>query len=56
MGRSAVELAADERYLVAEVQTVASEEVQHIGGHAEARTTNLYDMRKRNVSRNIVGR
>jgi hypothetical protein len=30
--------------------------VQHLAGHADPRTTNLYDRRKRKISRNIVER
>jgi site-specific recombinase XerD len=37
-------------------QNVPREDVQHLAGHADPRTTNLYDRRKRKVSRNIVER
>jgi site-specific recombinase XerD len=37
-------------------QNVPREDVQHLAGHADARTTGLYDRRKRKVSRNIVER
>lgn len=35
-------------------QGVSLEDVQHIAGHADPRTTRLYDRRKREVTRNIV--
>jgi len=35
-------------------QNVPREDVQHLAGHADPHTTNLYDRRKRKVSRNIV--
>jgi integrase/recombinase XerD len=37
-------------------QGVALEEVQHLAGHADPRTTRLYDRRQRKVTRNIVER
>lgn len=37
-------------------QNVPREDVQHLAGHADPRTTGLYDRRKRKVSRNIVER
>src|ERR1017187_1582411 len=37
-------------------QNVPREDVQHLAGHSDPRTTNLYDRRKRKVSRNIVER
>ncbi len=37
-------------------QNVPREDVQHLAGHADPRTTNLYDRRKRKISRNIVER
>ncbi|MGH7973634.1 MAG: tyrosine-type recombinase/integrase, partial [Limisphaerales bacterium] len=37
-------------------QNVPREDVQHLAGHADARTTGLYDRRKRKISRNIVER
>ena len=37
-------------------QNVPREDVQHLAGHADARTTGLYDRRKKKVSRNIVER
>jgi hypothetical protein len=32
------------------------EDVQHLAGHADPRTTRLYDRRRRKVTRNIVER
>lgn len=37
-------------------QGVPLEDVQHLAGHADPRTTRLYDRRKREVTRNIVER
>ncbi len=37
-------------------QDVPREDVQHFAGHADARTTDLYDRRKKKVTRNIVER
>jgi integrase/recombinase XerD len=37
-------------------QGVPLEEVQHLAGHADPRTTRLYDRRQRKVTRNIVER
>ena len=37
-------------------QDVPREDVQYFAGHADARTTDLYDRRKKKVSRNIVER
>ena len=37
-------------------QGVPLEDVQHLAGHADPRTTRLYDRRQANVSRNIVDR
>ena len=37
-------------------QGVSREEVQHLAGHADPRTTRLYDRRQRKVTRNIVER
>ena len=37
-------------------QGVPLEEVQYLAGHAEPRTTSLYDRRRKSVSRNIVDR
>jgi site-specific recombinase XerD len=37
-------------------QGVPLEDVQHLAGHADLRTTRLYDRRKRRVTRNIVER
>jgi len=37
-------------------QGVALEDVQHLAGHADPRTTRLYDRRNRKVTRNIVER
>lgn len=37
-------------------QGVAGEDVQYLAGHADARTTRLYDRRQRRISRNIVER
>ena len=34
----------------------ALEDVQHLAGHADPRTTRLYDRRRRKVTRNIVER
>ncbi len=38
------------------LQGVALEDVQHLLGHADARTTRLYDRRQKQVTRNIVER
>lgn len=37
-------------------QNVPLEDVQHLAGHADRRTTRLYDRRRRKVTRNIVER
>jgi site-specific recombinase XerD len=37
-------------------QGVPMEDVQYLAGHAEPRTTTLYDRRKKRVMRNIVER
>jgi integrase/recombinase XerD len=37
-------------------QNTALEDVQHLAGHADPRTTRLYDRRRRKVTRNIVER
>jgi integrase/recombinase XerD len=37
-------------------QNVELESVQHLAGHADPRTTRLYDRRRRKVTRNIVER
>lgn len=37
-------------------QGVPLEDVQNLAGHADPRTTRLYDRRKRKVTRNIVER
>jgi integrase/recombinase XerD len=37
-------------------QGVSSEDVQHLAGHADPRTTRLYDRRERKIKRNIVER
>ena len=37
-------------------QGVPLEDVQHLAGHADPRTTRLYDRRKKKVTRNIVER
>jgi len=37
-------------------QGVPLEDVQHLAGHSDPRTTRLYDRRKRRVTRNIVER
>ncbi len=37
-------------------QGVSMEDVQDLAGHADPRTTRLYDRRQRRVSRNIVER
>jgi site-specific recombinase XerD len=37
-------------------QGVPLEDVQYLAGHAEPRTTTLYDRRKKKVTRNIVER
>jgi len=37
-------------------QNVPLEDVQYLAGHAEPRTTTLYDRRKKKVTRNIVER
>ena len=37
-------------------QNVPREDVQHLAGHADPRTTGLYDRRKRKITRNIVER
>jgi site-specific recombinase XerD len=35
-------------------QNVPREDVQHLAGHADPRTTNLYDRRERTIKKNIV--
>jgi integrase len=37
-------------------QGINPDDVQHLAGHADPRTTRLYDRRKREVTRNIVER
>lgn len=37
-------------------QDVSLEQVQHLLGHADPRTTRLYDRRERQVTRNLVER
>ena len=37
-------------------QGVPLEDVQHLAGHADPRTTRLYDRRQKKVTRNIVER
>jgi site-specific recombinase XerD len=37
-------------------QGVPLEDVQHLAGHADPRTTRLYDRRQKRVTRNIVER
>jgi integrase len=37
-------------------QGVPLEDVQHLAGHADPRTTRLYDRRQKQVTRNIVER
>ena len=37
-------------------QGIPLEDVQYLAGHAEPRTTTLYDRRKKRVTRNIVER
>jgi site-specific recombinase XerD len=37
-------------------QGVPLDEVQHLAGHADPRTTRLYDRRQKKVTRNIVER
>lgn len=37
-------------------QNVPLEDVQHLTGHADPRTTWLYDCRRRRVTRNVVER
>ena len=37
-------------------QGVSLEDVQYLAGHADPRTTRLYDRRKKQVTRNIVER
>ena len=37
-------------------QNVPLEDVQYLAGHAHPRTTQIYDRRRRRVSRNIVER
>ena len=37
-------------------QGVPLEDVQNLAGHADPRTTRLYDRRKRKITRNIVER
>jgi site-specific recombinase XerD len=37
-------------------QNVPLKDVQHLAGHADPRTTRLYDRRRRKVTRNIVER
>ena len=38
------------------IQDVPLEDVQYLAGHSDPRTTQIYDRRKRRVSRNIVER
>ena len=35
---------------------VSGEDVQHLAGHADPRTTRLYDQRERKIKRNIIER
>ncbi len=35
-------------------QGIGLEEVQHLAGHADPRTTRLYDRRDKKITRNIV--
>ena len=37
-------------------QGVPLEDVQHLAGHADPRTTRLYDRRQKKITRNIVER
>jgi site-specific recombinase XerD len=37
-------------------QGVSLDEVQHLAGHADPRTTRLYDRRQKRVTRNLVER
>jgi hypothetical protein len=37
-------------------QNIPLEDVQHLAGHSDPRTTRLYDRRRRKVTRNIVER
>jgi integrase/recombinase XerD len=37
-------------------QNVPLEDVQYLAGHADPRTTRIYDRRRRKVTRNIVKR
>ena len=37
-------------------QDVPLEDVQYLAGHADPRTTRIYDRRRRKVTRNIVER
>ena len=37
-------------------QGVPLEDVQHLAGHSDARTTRLYDRRQKKVTRNVVER
>ena len=37
-------------------QDVPLEDVQHLAGHADPRTTRIYDRRRRKVTRNLVER
>jgi integrase/recombinase XerD len=37
-------------------QNVPLEDVQYLAGHADPRTTRIYDRRRRKVTRNIVER
>jgi site-specific recombinase XerD len=37
-------------------QNVPLEDVQHLAGHSDPRTTRLYDRRRKKVTRNIVER
>jgi hypothetical protein len=37
-------------------QNIPLEDVQYLAGHADPRTTRIYDRRRRKVTRNIVER
>lgn len=42
--------------IFADYNVVRLEDVQYLAGHAEPRTTGLYDRRQKKVTRNIVER
>ena len=45
-----------ERLEVAHAPRIGGHDVQHLAGHADPRTTRLYDRRQKQVTRNMVER